>query len=376
MARRLVFQVRLGLHDPPRDRAARQLPHDDFAEQEASERHRIARNPGTFERADPRGRNGALRPVNTNGGNDNLQELRDLWIIVTPSPPFKSYPVVLSVCVLMVAMVSVQIGAALVKGLFPLVGVSGATALRLILASLMLLAAWRPWRLRPSARETRNLLIYGFAMGWMNFFFYSSLSRIPLGVAVALEFTGPLAVAIGASRRAIDYLWIVLAALGLLALLPLGAGSKSLSAVGVAFALAAGFCWALYIVFGQKAGAVHGGATAALGTVVGAAVIAPIGLAHAGAALFAPAILPTACGVALLSSALPYSLEMYALTRLPTRTFGVLMSAEPALGALSGLVFLHESLTAIQWAAIASIMIASGGSAATSRPSPSPPFKD
>ena len=211
-------------------------------------------------------------------------------------------------------------------------------------------------------------------MGWMNFFFYSSLNRIPLGIAVALEFTGPLALAMATSHRALDYLWIALAALGLLALLPLGHASAPMSMIGIAFALAAGICWALYIVFGQKAGAAHGGATAALGTLVGAIVIAPIGVAHAGAALFAPSLLPAACAVALLSSALPYSLEMFAMTRLPTRTFGVLMSGEPALGALSGLIFLHESLTVIQWAAIASIMVASGGSAATSRQR-SPPLK-
>ncbi|MGA2344098.1 MAG: EamA family transporter, partial [Steroidobacteraceae bacterium] len=236
----------------------------------------------------------------------------------------------------------------------------------------------------------RSILIYGSAMGVMNLLFYSSLRRIPLGIAVALEFTGPLAVAIATSRRGLDFLWIALAAAGIVALLPLGMAplgiaplgiaplgiqARALPPAGIAFALGAGVCWALYIVFGQKAGAAHGGATAALGTLVGAAIIAPIGVAQAGAALLSPAILPAACGVALLSSALPYSLEMYALTRLPTRTFGVLMSAEPALGALSGLYFLGEQLTAIQWAAIASIMIASGGSAAASGPA-LPPLKD
>jgi inner membrane transporter RhtA len=149
--------------------------------------------------------------------------------------------------------------------------------------------------------------------------------------------------------------------------LPLGLGHAPLSPSGVAFALAAGACWALYIVFGQKAGALHGGMSAALGTVIGAIVIAPVGMIQASAALFDPGILAVACGVALLSSALPYSLEMFALTRLPTRTFGVLMSVEPALGALSGWCFLHESLSLVQWAAVASIMLASAGSAVTSR---------
>jgi inner membrane transporter RhtA len=268
---------------------------------------------------------------------------------------------------LLVAMVSVQTGAALVKGLFPRVGVAGATTLRLALASVMLLAVWRPWRRLPKARETRSLLIYGVAMGIMNLCFYSALARIPLGIAVALEFSGPLAVAMAASHRAVDFAWVALAALGLVALLPLGLAHEPLSAAGIAFALAAGGCWALYIVFGQKAGSLHGGMTAALGTVIGALAIIPFGLAQAGAALLDPSLLPIACAVALLSSALPYSLEMFALTRLPTRTFGVLMSGEPALGALSGWCFLHEHLSLVQWAAVASIMLASAGSTITSR---------
>jgi inner membrane transporter RhtA len=286
---------------------------------------------------------------------------------VTFPSPFKPNSVALPVAVLIVAMFSFQIGAVVAKQLFPAVGASGATALRLFFASLMLLAAWRPWRIRPSMREARTIVIYGLAMGWMNLFFYLSLDRIPLGIAVALEFTGPLAVSIATSRRAVDFVWIVLAVLGLSALLPLGVAAKPLAPLGVAFGLAAGVCWALYIGFGQKAGNAHGGQTAALGTLAGAIVIVPIGMAHAGTALWSPALLPTACVLALLSSALPYSLEMYALTRVPTRTFGVLMSGDPALAALSGLAFLHETLSVVQWAAVASIMLASAGSAATSR---------
>jgi inner membrane transporter RhtA len=286
---------------------------------------------------------------------------------VTLASPFKPHSVVLPVAVLIVAMFCFQIGAVLAKQLFPIVGALGTTALRLGLASLMLLAVWRPWRVRPNAREARTIVMYGLAMGWMNLFFYLSLNRIPLGIAVALEFTGPLAVAIATSRRAIDFAWIALAAAGLIVLLPWGRESKPLDPAGIAYALAAGVCWALYIVFGQKAGNAHGGQTAALGTLAAAIVIMPIGIAQSGTALLSPALLPTACAMALLSSALPYSLEMYALTRLPTRTFGVLMSANPALGALSGLIFLGETLSIVQWGAIASIMFASAGSAATSR---------
>jgi inner membrane transporter RhtA len=291
---------------------------------------------------------------------------------VTVPAPFKPHSFVLPIAVLIVAMFSFQVGAALAKQMFPVVGAPGATALRLGFASLMLLAAWRPWRIRPSAREARVIVIYGLAMGWMNLFFYLSLRHIPLGIAVALEFTGPLAVAVSTSRRAIDFVWIALAAVGLVALLPLGLQSKTLDAAGVAYGLAAGVCWAIYILAGQKAGNAHGGQTAALGAVIAALVIVPIGIGTAGAALLSPALLPIACGVALLSSALPYSLEMYALTRLPTRTFGVLMSGDPALGALSGLVFLGENLTVVQWGAVASIMCASAGIAVTSRSVPQP----
>jgi inner membrane transporter RhtA len=279
----------------------------------------------------------------------------------------KTDNVVLPVAVLIAAMLCFQLGATMAKGLFPAVGASGTAALRLALSAIMLLAVWRPWRLRLTAREMRVILIYGLALGWMNFFFYLSLRFIPLGIAVALEFAGPLALAMAASRRAVDFVWILMAGLGLLALLPVGLGSAQLDLVGVGCGLAAGACWALYIYFGRKAGAAHGGQTTALGMTIGAIVIVPIGAAQAGMQMLSPAILPAALGVALLSSAIPYSLEMLAMPRLPTRTVGVLMSLDPALGAVAGLLFLGESLSWIQWAAIVSIMAASAGSAATGR---------
>jgi inner membrane transporter RhtA len=280
---------------------------------------------------------------------------------------FKSDTVVVAIAVLIAAMFCFQLGAVIAKGLFPIVGAAGTTALRMAWASVMLLAVWRPWRLRVRAHEMRVIVMYGLALGSMNFFFYSSLRSVPLGIAVALEFAGPLALAMAASRRAIDFVWIVMAALGLLALLPLGYGSQSLAVSGVMYALAAGFFWALYIYFGRKAGAAHGGQITAIGMLIGAIVIVPVGVAQAGAKLLSPALLPSALGIALLSSALPYSLEMLAMPKLPTRTVGVLMSLDPALGALSGLIFLNERLSWLQWAAIASIMAASAGSAATSR---------
>lgn len=277
----------------------------------------------------------------------------------------KKYPIAVPIVVLIIAMISFQLGAVLAKGLFPIAGVAGATAMRVAIASVILCIAWRPWRMRFTRQQARTVIVYGVSMGWMNFFFYLSLSYVPLGIAVALEFVGPLAVALFASRRALDFLWILMAALGLLALLPLGAGAKPLPPLGIIYGFAAGGCWALYIIYGRKAGVAHGGQSTALGTLIGAFFIVPIGLAQSGSILFSPALLPAACGIAVLSSALPYSLEMFALPRLPTRTFGVLMSLDPALGALSGLCFLGEQLTLIQWVAIASIVVASAGSAGT-----------
>jgi len=269
------------------------------------------------------------------------------------------------IAALLAAMLCFQMGATLAKSLFPIVGAGGTAALRLAIAAAILLAVWRPWHIRFTRRELRTLIVYGVAMGWMNYLFYLALSYIPLGITMALEFTGPLAIALFASRRPVDFLWIVLAALGLVALLPLGLGGHPLSVLGVLCALGAGACWALYILFGRRAGAAHGGQITSLGTAIGAVMIVPLGVAQSGAALLAPAILPLALGVAVLSSALPYSLEMYAMPRIATRTFGVLMSLNPALGAVAGLIFLDETLTLVQWAAIASIVAASAGSAAT-----------
>jgi inner membrane transporter RhtA len=277
----------------------------------------------------------------------------------------KISPIAVPIAAVLAAMLCFQLGATLAKSLFPIVGAGSTAALRLAIAAGILLAVWRPWHIRFTGQQLRTVIVYGVAMGWMNYFFYLALSYIPLGITMALEFTGPLGIALFASRRPIDFLWIVLAALGLVALLPLGLGGQPLSVLGVVFALAAGVCWALYILFGRRAGAAHGGQITALGTVIGALMIVPLGVAHSGAALLAPAILPLALGVAVLSSALPYSLEMYAMPRIPTRTFGVLMSLNPALGAVAGLIFLAETLSLVQWAAIASIVAASAGSAAT-----------
>lgn len=267
-------------------------------------------------------------------------------------------------------MFSIQFGASLAKSLFPVLGAAGTSLARLTLAALVLLPVWRPWRQRLGRREAIAVAAYGTVLGGMNYVFYQAIARIPLGLAVAIEFTGPLAVAVLGSRRRIDFVWIVLAVLGILLVLPLTKQSGSIDPIGVLLALVAGGFWALYIVTGKRLGAhLPGGTAASLGMVVAALVVLPVGLAQAGTRLWHPSLLPSALGMAILSSALPYSLEMFALRRLPTKTFGVLMSLEPAFGALSGALLLHERLTTLQWVAIGLVLAASVGTAMTTRAS-------
>ncbi|TRX74384.1 threonine/homoserine exporter RhtA [Pseudomonas mangiferae] len=273
---------------------------------------------------------------------------------------------------LVLAMISIQTGASLAKQLFPLIGVPATTTLRLVFAAVILLLVLRPWRIRLTADTWRSVLIYGTALGGMNLMFYLSLRSVPLGIAVALEFTGPLAVAICASRKPVDFLWIGLAVAGLLFLLPLGRDTGGIRLQDAGFALGAGVCWALYILYGQKAGADHGTQGAALGVTVAALVVIPFGVIDAGPALFQWTAMPLALAVAVLSTALPYTLEMIALTRLPARTFGTLASLEPAVAAVIGLSFLGEHLAAGQWLAIAAIIGASVGAISTGTPEKAP----
>lgn len=276
----------------------------------------------------------------------------------------------LPVAVILIAMLSIQSGASLAKSLFPLVGAPGVTALRIVLGTAILVAIFKPWRLRFKKEQRLPLLFYGLSLGAMNYMFYLSIQTIPLGIAVALEFTGPLAVALFSSRRPVDFIWVVLAVLGLWFLLPLGQNVAEIDLTGAALALGAGACWAVYILTGQRAGEEHGPATVALGSVIAAIVFVPIGMAQATASIWQWSVMPIGLAVAVLSTALPYSLEMIALTRLPTRIFGTLMSMEPALAAISGMVFLGETLTFTQTLALCSIIAASMGSTLTMRPEP------
>ena len=264
------------------------------------------------------------------------------------------------------SMVSQNLGAAVAKSLFPVVGVEGMTALRVGLSALLLLAFWRPWRTPVARRDVANVVIYGAMLGGMNLCIYHAFGRIPIGIATAIETTGPLVVVLAASRRALDVAWVALALAGLALLLPLTA-SQPLDPVGLLFAFGAAASWALYIVFGKRVSGLASGQAVSLGMLVAALFAVPIGIAHAGAAMRVPTTLLAGLGVALLSSAVPYSLEMAALRRMPRHVFGILVSATPAVGAACGAIVLGERLSALQWLAIACIIGASAGGAATAR---------
>ena len=281
------------------------------------------------------------------------------------SGSLRKVPSWLPILVILISMVSIQSGASLAKSLFPLVGAPGVTALRLALGTLILVVVFKPWRLRFAKAQRLPLLFYGLSLGAMNYLFYLSLQRIPLGIAV--EFTGPLAVALFSSRRAVDFIWVILAVVGLWFLLPLGQDVAHVDLTGALLALGAGAGWAVYILSGRRAGEEHGPATVAMGSLIAAIVFVPLGAFQAADALWHWSILPLGLAIAVLSTALPYSLEMIALTRLPTRTFGTLMSMEPALAALSGMVFLGEMLTLSQTLALGAIIAASMGSTLTMR---------
>jgi inner membrane transporter RhtA len=265
------------------------------------------------------------------------------------------------------SVTALGIGTSFAKQLFPQVGSLGTTSLRVGFSALLLLVLWRPWRWPLSRADAVSIIRYGVALGFMNLLFYMSLRTIPFGVAVAIEFSGPLAVTIMSSRKLIDFLWLTLAILGLGLLLPLGHGVVGLDPEGIMYALAAAVCWGAYIVFGKRLSHLHAGHSVALGLSVAAITVVPFGVWHAGSALLQPGILLFGLGVAAISSALPISLEMVALKRLPQEAFGIMTSMEPAVAALLGFLMLDERLSALQWLAIVCIMLAAAGSSVTTR---------
>ena len=270
------------------------------------------------------------------------------------------------------AVTSVQVGASLAKTLFDDVGPGGTVMLRILLAAALLALLWRPEVRGRSRREWVLVAAFGVALAGMNYSFYAALDRIPLGVAVTFEFVGPLAVAVFGSRRPLDLVWVVLAGAGILLLADPNGGFDG---VGVALALLAGAFWATYILVSARMGqAVPGQSGLALAMIVAAALVLPAGVAEGGTDLLDPVVLAIGLGVAILSSAIPYSLEFEALRRLPAGVFGVLMSLEPAMAALAGFVVLGEVLDARELVAIALVVVASAGAARGARGAP--PVRD
>ncbi|MDX2847810.1 EamA family transporter [Streptomyces sp. PA03-3a] len=277
----------------------------------------------------------------------------------------RAYGAIPPTALVLLGIVSVQGGSALAKHLFTEVGSFGTVALRLFFAAAVLTLFWRP-SLRMNRRAWTVVLGYGVILGSMNLCFYLALARIPLGIAVTVEFLGPLAVALAGSRRWLDAFWAVLAAGGVVLLTE---GRGELDPAGLLLALAAGTCWGLYILVGAALGRhTTEGNGLALGMAVAALVTVPFGVADGGTALVQPWFLLAGLGVALLSSVLPYSLDLEALRRIPPRVFGILMSLEPAMAALIGLVVLQESLHVSQWIAVLCVVAASAGAAREARP--------
>ena len=270
----------------------------------------------------------------------------------------------------MVSLITLCAGTSLAKGLFPFVGAEGTTTYRLVFSTLLLMAFWRPWRRAWTWADAPILVLFGATLGLMNLLFYNAIKTVPFGLAIAVEFTGPLAVALWSSKKPLDFVWIVLAIAGMGLILPLGNASgadmqAAANPVGIAFALGAGACWAVYIVVGQRVADRIGAFATPMGMLVAALLVTPVGISVAGSSLLNPEWMLAGLGIALLSSAIPYSLEMYSLKHLPKQTFSILLSLEPAVGALAGWLVLSEQLSAQQLCAIGLIMLASMGSAMT-----------
>ena len=271
----------------------------------------------------------------------------------------------------MVSLITLCAGTSLAKGLFPFVGAEGTTTYRLVFSTLLLMAFWRPWRRAWTWVDVPILVLFGATLGLMNLLFYSAIKTVPFGLAIAIEFTGPLAVALWSSKKPLDFVWIVLAVAGMGLILPLGntmgAGlqTSAIDPVGIAYALGAGACWAVYIVVGQGVADRIGAFATPMGMLVAALLVTPVGISVAGSSLLNPEWMLAGLGIALLSSAIPYSLEMYSLKHLPKQTFSILLSLEPAVGALAGWLVLSEQLNTQQLGAIGLIMVASMGSAMT-----------
>ncbi|WP_180037222.1 EamA family transporter [Acinetobacter sp. YH16052] len=283
-------------------------------------------------------------------------------------PNFKIAPIVQAPLILLIAMISMQSSGSFAKYLFGQFPILTVSAMRLLLGAMILALIFKIWEIHFRQIKWPAIISYGLALAGMNLLFYLSIDRLPLGIAVSFEFIGPLSVALFYARQKFDFVWVGLAILGLVLLFPFDQAAQPLDPIGIAFALGADACWALYIVAGQRPSGVSGNHTVCLGMFVGMLVLMPIALlAGMPAHTFEPMSLLYFVALAVLASALPFSLEMIALRNLTALSFGTLMSLEPAIAALSGLVFLGETLLWTQWLALATIISASVGCTVTSQ---------
>ena len=264
------------------------------------------------------------------------------------------------------AIISVQSGAAIAKTLFPELGAAATASLRIGISALILLAVYRPNLFKINASQWKVVIPYGLSLGAMNLIFYFAIERIPIGLAVTLEFIGPLVVAVLGSKRILDYLWVILAAAGIVLIAPWSDNGVDL--LGVLFALLAGALWAAYIVLGGKVSKImKGGEAVAVGMLFATLLILPFGVLGNGFQNMTPNFFYLGIALALLSSAIPFTLEMKALGQLPARTFSILMSLEPAAASLCGLLFLQEYLTPNELIAVICVVTASIGSTMTAK---------
>lgn len=264
------------------------------------------------------------------------------------------------------AIISVQSGAAIAKTLFPSIGAAGTASLRIGISALILMAVYRPNLTKLTKEQWKFVIPYGLCLGAMNLVFYFAIERIPIGLAVTLEFIGPLMVAVLGSKRAVDFLWVLLAAVGIVLIAPWT--TNGVDVLGAALATLAGVFWAAYIVIGGKVSKrMDGNQAVATGMLIAACLVVPFGIFGDGLDSLTPKFLGMGIALALLSSAIPFTLEMKALGRLPARTFSILMSLEPAAAAICAFIFLQEYLSFNEILAVVFVVAASAGSTITSR---------
>jgi len=267
---------------------------------------------------------------------------------------------------ILLAIVSVQCGAAIAKGLFPEIGAAATASLRIGLSAIILFIVFRPNVFKLNAKQWKYVILYGLSLGAMNMVFYMAIERIPIGLAVTLEFVGPLLLAIFSSKKTVDFIWVILAATGIALIAPWTGDGLNLT--GVLFALLAGGFWVAYIILGGRISKImNGGEAVTVGMLFATLLILPFGISGGSFHHLNLKLLGLGAALALLSSAIPFTLEINALKQLPARTFSILMSLEPAMASLAGFVFLREHLSMTEIIAVACVMIASAGSSLTTR---------